>query len=101
MPATSHAKSNSAPFDGANRSQFDAAFEQMMKFNEQFAAVARKAGNLYIDAYEKAADRAIDLESKAADLARPEWLEALLRAHTEAARELTATYASTARTLLK
>jgi hypothetical protein len=101
MSTATHAKTNSSPFDGANPYQFDAAFEQMMKFNEQFAAVARKAGTLYIDAYEKAADRAIDLESKAADLARPEWLEALLRAHTDATRELTATYASTARTLLK
>jgi hypothetical protein len=81
--------------------QFDAAFEQMMKFNEQFAAMARKAGNLYIDAYERAADRAIDLESKAADLAQQEWLETLLRAHTDVARELTASCASTARTLLR
>jgi hypothetical protein len=32
---------------------FDAAYEQLTDINEQFLGAARKAGNIYVDAYEK------------------------------------------------
>jgi hypothetical protein len=38
---------------------FDAAYEQLTDINEQFLGAARKAGNIYVDAYEKAVDRAL------------------------------------------
>ncbi len=82
-------------------SQINSAFEQLTKFNEQFVATARKAGNMYVDAYEKTADRLIELESKAVDHAQQEWLQALIRVQIEVARDLTTTYTDAARTLLK
>ena len=79
----------------------DAAFEQIKDLNEQFLAASRKAGNLYLDSYENAVDRAIDLEVKLAGLSKQEWLRTVTEAQAELARELSATYATTVRTLLK
>ena len=80
---------------------FDTAFEQVRELGEQFAAATRKAGNLYIESYEHAVGRALELEVKAAGLSRQEWLKDLIEAQTDFARELTKSYASTARSLLK
>ena len=41
-------------------------FERATEAGEQFVAASRKAGNLYLDSYEKAVDRAIELELKVA-----------------------------------
>ena len=80
---------------------FENAFEQVKDSGEQFLAVARKAGNAYLDSYEKAVDRAIDLELKLAATTQQEWVKDLIEAQTEFAREVTSSYTSTARTLLK
>jgi hypothetical protein len=79
----------------------DAAFERATEASEQFAAATRKAGNLYLDSYEKAVDRAIELELKVAGATQQEWLKNLLEAQADFAREVTNSYTSTARTFLK
>jgi hypothetical protein len=79
----------------------DAAFEQVTDLNEQFLAATRKAGGLYLDSYEKAVTRAIDVELKIAGLTQQEWLKNLIEAQTDFARELTDSYTTAARSLLK
>jgi hypothetical protein len=85
--------------NGAPR--FDAAFEQVKDLNDQFLAAARKAGNLYLDSYEKAVDRAIDFELKFAGVTQQEWLKNLVETQTDLAREFTHSYTATARAFLK
>jgi hypothetical protein len=80
---------------------FESAYEQVKDSSEQFLAVARKAGNAYLDSYEKAVDRAIDLELKLAGMTQQEWVRDLIETQTEFAREVASSYTSTARTLLK
>jgi hypothetical protein len=80
---------------------FETAFAQIRDINEQLLDVARKAGIQTLDSYEKAADRAIDLERKLAGVTKQEWLKGLIEAHAGVARELTDAYTSTARSLLK
>ncbi len=80
---------------------FDAAFDQLKDLNEQALVAARKAGNLYLDSYEKAVDRTIELELKAADLTEQEWLKNLIESQVEIARELSESYTATARSMLK
>jgi hypothetical protein len=80
---------------------FDAAFEQMRELNEQLAATTRKAGNLYVESYENTVDRALELELKVAGLSRQEWLKDLVEAQADFTRELTKSYATAARSLLK
>jgi len=91
--ATTHTK-NGAP-------SIDTAFEQARDLNEQVFAAARKAGNLYLDSYEKAVDRATELELKFAGMTQQEWLRSLVEAQVDIAREVTSSYTAAARTLLK
>jgi hypothetical protein len=79
----------------------DAAFDQFKEAGEQVIAAARKAGTLYIDSYEKAVDRAIELELEVAGLTQQEWLKGLVDAQAELSREIAGTYVTTARRLLK
>jgi hypothetical protein len=80
---------------------FDSAFEQVKDSSEQFLAAARKAGNLYVDSYEKAIERAIELQLKVAGISQQEWLKSLIEAQVDLEREFVQTYTSTARTFLK
>jgi hypothetical protein len=79
----------------------EAAFEQVKELNEQFLTTARKAGNLYVDSYEKAIDRAVALELQLAGLSRQEWLKSVIEARADITREITSSYATAARSLLK
>jgi hypothetical protein len=80
---------------------FDAAFEQLRESNEQVLAAARKAGNLYLDSYEKAVDRTTELQLKLAGLTQQEWLKSVIEAQVDVTRELAGSYTTTARSLLK
>jgi hypothetical protein len=79
----------------------DAAFDQFKEMNEQLFGTARKAGNLYVDSYEKTVGSAIELERKVAGLTRQEWLKSLLEAQADFASEVTHSYTSAARALLR
>ncbi|MBV9838112.1 MAG: hypothetical protein JO156_08335 [Solirubrobacterales bacterium] len=92
--ATSTQGKNGAP-------TIEVAYEQVKDLNEQFLAATRKAGHVYLDSYEKAVDRAIELELKVAGLTQQEWLRNLIETQAEIAREVTSSYTSTARSLLK
>jgi hypothetical protein len=80
---------------------FDAAFEQVKELNEQVIAAARNVGNLYVDSYEKAVGRAIDLQLKVAGLTQQEWLKSLIEAQADFTREVTESYTTAGRSLLK
>jgi hypothetical protein len=80
---------------------FDAAFEQFRDSGEQFVTAARKAGVLYLDTYEKAVDRAVEFELKLAEATPQEWLKGLLETQAKLTRDLTSSYTTTARSLLK
>ena len=80
---------------------FDEAFEQVKDANEQVWAAARKAGNLYLDSYEKAVDRTAELQLKLAGLSQQEWLKSLIEAQVDVSKEIVGTYTTTARSFLK
>lgn len=90
------------PTDQTNfEAPIDTAFEQAKDLSEQVLAASRKAGNLYLDSYEKAVDRAVELELKFAGATQQDWLKSLLQAQADFTRELADSYTSTARSLLK
>ena len=93
MATTTHTK-NGAP-------NLESAFEHVNEWNEQILTAARKAGRTYLDAYEKAVDRAIDVELKVAGLSQQEWLKSMIETQADITRELTSSYTTTARSLLK
>jgi hypothetical protein len=79
----------------------ETAFEQFKDSGEQWLNAARKAGNMYLDSYEKAIDRAVDFELRIADATPQEWLKGLIETQARITRDLTSSYTSTARALLK
>lgn len=79
----------------------DADYEQVKELNEQFLGGAPKAGNLYLDSYENAVGRAIDLELKVAGLTQQEWVKSLIEARADFTREFVESYTAAARSLLK
>jgi hypothetical protein len=79
----------------------DAAFEQFKDSGELWVNAARKAGNLYLDSYEKFVDRAVDMELKIAEVTPQEWLKGLIETQAKIARDLSSSYTATARSLLK
>jgi hypothetical protein len=81
--------------------KIETAFGQVKELNEQFLATARKAGNLYLDAYEKAVDRTVDLELKLAGMTKQQWLHSIIETQADVSRELAGSYTAVARTLLK
>lgn len=91
--------SNTATNNGAP--SVDAAFEQINELNNQLLADARKAGNLYLDSYERTVDRAIELELDVAGVTQQEWLKSLIEAQAELVREAAGTYTTVARSLIK
>jgi hypothetical protein len=78
-----------------------AALGQIRDSGEQVLSAARKAGNLYLDTYEKAVDSTIELELKLAAASKQGWVRSAVETQTDLARQLTSTYTSTARGLLK
>ena len=80
---------------------FETAYEQVKDSSEQFLAAARKAGNLYLDTYEKAVDRTTELQLKLAGATQQEWLKSLIEAQVDFSKELAGSYTATARSFLK
>lgn len=79
----------------------NSVFERAGEAQEQFVAAARKAGNAYLDSYEKAVDRAIELELKLAGTTQQDWIKSIAETQADFTRELAGTYTSTARSFLK
>jgi len=82
---------------GQGMSMLDAAFGQLEHAGGQVETAVRKAGNLSIHLYERALERALDVELEMARRAEQQWLEP----QAEILRDLMSSYASAARTLLK
>ena len=72
-----------------------------MQIGFGYQVTTTKAGNLYLESYEKAVDRTIDFELKVASLSQQEWLKNLVETQADLAREVTNSYASTVRSMLK
>ena len=90
-----------AAHTGNGGAAIDAAFEQFKGSGEQWMKAARRTGNLYLDAYEKVVDSAVEFELKVAEATPQEWLKGLIETQATVTRDLTASYTSTARSLLK
>ena len=76
-------------------------FAYVKDMNEQLLDQVRATTGQYLDLYDKAVDRTIDLERKLAVASKPEWLVGIVNAHADVARDIADTYTATARGLLK
>jgi uncharacterized tellurite resistance protein B-like protein len=83
-----------------DESAFLAALEQIRTFSEQWLAGAKQAGNEAVDLYEQGAERALDLQAQLAEQAKPEWVAAMIKAHSQLARQATEDSVAATRKLL-
>ena len=81
--------------------RFENPFDQYQEYNEQLFAAARRAGELYLDTYEKAVDRTVAFERKLAGMTQQEWLRSLIETQADITRDLASSYSSAARSFLK
>jgi hypothetical protein len=79
----------------------DAAFEQVKELNGQFRGAGRRAGTLYLDAWEKAIEQTTEFQLEVAGMTQQEWLKNLVEKQADFTRQITSSYTRTARSLLK
>jgi hypothetical protein len=68
---------------------------------QRWTEATRKAGNDYVDLYDKAVDQLVDLEVKTAAATKLPLVTKLVDTHVAITREVTGAYVTAARDLLK
>ena len=86
--------------DTANEN-VDAAAERVRELNERIIESSKKAGNVYLDMYEKTLHSIADYQEKVGKQSDVDWIKTVTDAQAKFTRELTDAYTSSARSLLK
>jgi hypothetical protein len=79
----------------------EATTEQLRGLSERVLDAGKKAGGVYLDAYEKTMKSIADYQPKVAESTGVEWVSTIADAQARFARDLTQLYVSTGRELLK
>jgi hypothetical protein len=85
----------------ATKTQTEETTERIRDLNERILDAGKKAGNAYLDAYEKTLQSIADYQETAAKQTDVEWISTVVDAQARFTRELTKVYVSTGRELLK
>jgi hypothetical protein len=85
----------------ATKTQTEATTERIRDLNERILDAGKKAGNAYLDAYEKTLQSIADYQETAAKQSDVEWISTVVDAQARFTRELTKVYVSAGRDLLK
>jgi hypothetical protein len=75
--------------------------ERIRDLNERILESSRKAGNTYVDIYEKTLNSIADYQEKIGEQSQVDWLTTLANAQADFTRQLTNAYTSAARSVLK
>src|SRR3954464_501171 len=79
----------------------EAAAERIRDLNERIIQSSKKAGNVYLDIYEKTLNSIADYQDKVGDQSQVEWVTTIANAQANFTRELATAYTSAARSVLK
>jgi hypothetical protein len=79
----------------------EAAAERIRDVNERIIDSSKKAGNVYLDLYEKTLNSIADYQEKAGEQSQVEWVSTIANAQANFTRELATAYTSAARSLIK
>jgi hypothetical protein len=88
------------PTQTKNDTKFDNLFDVQGAI-ERLADANRKAGNDYLNLYEKTVTQLTDLELKTADAVKLPVVSTIAKTHADVTRKVAGTYVDTARELLK
>jgi hypothetical protein len=79
----------------------EAAAERIRDLNERILESSKKAGNVYVDLYEKTLNSIADYQEKVGKQSDVDWVSTIANAQANFTRELADAYTSSARELLK
>ena len=96
---TSSANTANGNKRAADRTVDDAA-ERIRDLNERILQSSRKAGNTYVDIYEKTLNSIADYQEKAGEQSQVDWVATMTNAQADFTRRLTSAYTSAARSVL-
>ena len=80
---------------------FEAAAERVRDLNERIIESSKKAGNVYLDIYEKTLNSIADYQEKVGEQSQVDWVSTIANAQANFTRDLAGAYSSAARSLLK
>jgi hypothetical protein len=86
--------------DGATEN-FEQAADRLRDLNERIIESSRKAGQSYIDAYEKTLVSIADFQDRIGKSSQVEWVTTLAHAQADFTRNWTEAYTTAARNVLK
>ena len=98
---TNSARTNSARNKRAADENVDAAAERIRDLNERIIDSSKKAGNTYLDIYEKTLNSIADYQEKVGKQSDIDWVGTVTTAQANFTRELADAYTGSARSLLK
>jgi hypothetical protein len=79
----------------------DAAADRIRDLNERIIESSKKAGNTYLDIYEKTLNSIADYQEKIGEQSQVDWVTTIANAQASFTRDLAGAYSSAARSLLK
>jgi hypothetical protein len=79
----------------------EAAADRIREVNERIIESSKKAGNVYLDLYEKTLNSIADYQEKVGEQTEVEWVTTVANAQANFTRELATAYTSAARSLIK
>ncbi len=74
--------------------------ERVTQLNERLVEAGKRAGNLYLDSYEKFVEGATSFQQKLAEQSKNDTVKSVVATQVDLTRELASTYMATARELI-
>jgi hypothetical protein len=102
--SSSRSTGNSTRNSGNSRTadrDVDATVERIRDLNERILQSSKKAGNTYLDIYEKTLNSVADFQEKVGEQSQVDWVTTMANAQADFTRQLTSAYTSAARNMLK
>jgi hypothetical protein len=87
--------------NGGPTQEFEATAERLRDLNERILESSRKAGQSYVDAYEKTLNSIADFEDRIGKASQVEWISTLAHAQADFTRNWAEAYTGAARNVLK
>ncbi len=81
--------------------EVQAAADRLRDLNEKIIENGRKAGNVYLDLYEKTLNTIADLSEKTGSQSQIEWVQTFAKTQADLTREIADAYVQASRQFLK
>jgi hypothetical protein len=99
--ANGSTRSNASQTKQSANENVEAAAERIRDLNERIIESSKKAGNAYLDIYEKTLNSIADYQEKVGERSQVDWVSTIANAQASFTRDLASAYSSAARSLIK